>query len=396
VSFRHALAFIVFTCVIYSRSIALADQGAATNPATAPTTAVAATAPTAPTNKSYSIENHGELKLTIPAGWNVQEEPAAPGIPRTLRLDDPSTKFEMLISILPPPQGMPDFNSKTKLRAIAEAQGKHLLTTSKETKVTLEEIRNAPGGGFVYTFSDKAPAPGSYEYITGGVVGVGELVLSTTMLMHEKNPPQRATGLDVLASATQVKSEAIAAAATPSLPAAAGAATEPTGTLPAPSATSPAPQPAAAQRLAVSLPDRMWQLSLDQGALQVLEDEMSPDHKARHLSAVDSNTGVNISIFLEPAATMGDAKVARSFFFDRLKRSPLQIREDKFTDLGAVARVDYVLPDANQRHANLYFAKEGIWIDVHISVEDLKGEKRSLIDDLARSVRIEPKPAVHK
>jgi hypothetical protein len=291
---------------------------------------------------------------------------------------------------------MPDFNSKIKLRAIAEMQGKHLLATAKETKVTLEELKSAPGGGFVYTFTDKAPAPGAYEYITGGVVGVGELILSTTMLMHERNPPQRAIGLEMLAGATQERGAPIATAPSSSTaPSTNPIAEVPAPPLPSPS-TAPSSQPAAPQRLAVALPDRMWQLSLDQGALQVLEDEMSPDRKARHVSAVDANSGVNISIFLEPAATMGDAKVARSFFFDRLKRSPLQARDDKFTDIGDVARVDYLLPDANQRHANLYLAKEGIWIDVHISVEDAKNEKQALIDEIARSVRIERKPAVHK
>lgn len=396
-SVRHATAIVVVVLLmLFNALIVQADQGP---PATG-----RATSPAPTTSKSYSIENHGELRLTIPAGWTVQEDPATPGIPRTLRLTDANAKFEMLISILPPPAGMPDFNSKTKLRAIAEAQGKHLLATAKETNVALEEIKNAPGGGFIYAFSDKSPAPGSYEFISGGVVGVGELILSTTMLMHERNPSQRAAAIDVLAKAMQVKSDPIAVAP-PSSPATAPNTADaigsigqtPTAPPPAPPpTTAPTSQPARATRLAISLPDRAWQLALDQRGLQVLEDEMSPDRKARHLSAVDSETGVNVSIFLEPAATIGDAKVARSFFFERLRRSPMQIRDDRFTDMGDIARVDYMLPDANQRHANLYLSKEGIWIDVHISVEDAKNEKQSLIDEIARSVRIEAKRASSK
>ncbi|CAN5428124.1 hypothetical protein BH09PLA1_BH09PLA1_37670 [soil metagenome] len=370
-SFRHALACTVLNFLLIS-SLSGAD-GPATKPSTAasttttasPTTEPSTATPTinssAPAVKSYSVDGHGDLNLTIPAGWNESEDAPQPGMPRTVRLTDPDEKFEILISILPPPKDVPDFNSPQKLRAIADAQGTHMLATSRETSVALEEIKGASANGFVYTLTDRTPAPGSFEFITGGVVGVGDLILSTTMLMHEKNPPQRATALAVLSGASQSSG--------------------------APASTQATPQ----QKLAVSLPDRSWQIAIDSPGLKILEDEMSPDQHARHLSAIDPASGVNVSIFLEPAATIGDARTTRLFFFERLKRSPLLIREDKFIEAGDAARVDYVLPDTNQRHANVYFSKEAVWVDVHISVEDLKGEKQSLIDEIARSVKLEPR-----
>jgi len=288
VSFRHALAFVALALFVIPSS--LIAQAPATQSATAPTTA--------PTTKSYSVAGHGELRLTIPPGWMESEDPVQPGMPRTVRFVDADKMFEALISILPPPREIADFNSPAKLRAIADAQVKQMLTTSKETSVELEELKGASASGFVYTLTDKAPAPGSYEYMTGGVVGVGDLILSATMLMHERNPPQRAVALEMLASAAQVK------------------------------AATPSTQPTANSRLAVSLPDRKWQITLDHPGLNVLEDEMSPDQHARHLSAIDPSNGVNISIFLEPSVTIGDAKTTRQFYFDRLKRSPLMIRED--------------------------------------------------------------------
>ncbi|MBC8105712.1 MAG: hypothetical protein H7Z14_03910 [Anaerolineae bacterium] len=351
-SFRHALAIGALALILIP-TIDLA-QAPATRPTTAPTTAAAST-------KTYAVAGHGDLKLTIPAGWTESEDPVQPGMPRTVRFTDADNKFEALISVLPPPKGLVDFNSPQKLRTIAHAQVKQMLTTSKETSVALEDLKGASANGFVYTLTDKAPAPGSYEYMTGGVVGVGDLILSTTMLMHEKNPPQRAIALQMLAAASQV------------------------------SAVSPSTQHAANARLAVSLPDRKWQIALDHPGLNVLEDEMSPDKHARHLSAIDSTNGVNVSIFLEPAVTIGDAKTTRQFYFDRLKRSPLMIREDKFSEAGDIARVDYLLPDINQRHVNLYIAKEGVWVDVHISVEDVKNERQGLIDQIAKSVKLEAK-----
>lgn len=420
-SVRHALAMVVAVGCCFtsftSRLIAYESPttapttapvpSPATAPATSPTTAPASTAPT---DRAYTIEDHGELKLAIPAGWNEREEPPQPGIPRTIRLISADGRFEMLISILAPPPGMPDFNSRTKLRAIAEMQGKHLLGTSKETSVVLEEIKTAPGGAFLYTLSDKAPAPGQYAFISGGVVGVGNLILSTTMLMHERNPPERAKAIEVLAGATHAKPTRVAVAPQPSPqpPTSTAPVAPPVAQLPAqpsaqppasndPPSTAPTSQPAnGANRLAVSLPDKTWQLVLDRADLQILQDEIAPNRRARHVAAVEPGSGVHISIFLEPAATIGDARLARSFFFDRLKRSPLQIRDDKFSEIGEIARVDYLLPDANQRHANLYISREGVWIDVHISVEDAKNEKLALIDEIAKAVRVESKPRATK
>jgi hypothetical protein len=231
------------------------------------------------------------------------------------------------------------------------------------------------------------------------------LILSTTMLMRQKSPPQRALALDILRSATQVKPEAPPPARMPTarMPTATAPTLVPIPTQPAPAPpTEPAhptasTQPAGERQLIVALPDRAWQLTVDQPGLQVLTDETSRDRRARHVAAVDPATGLNISIFLEPAPFMGDARVARSFFFDRLKRSPLRIADDRFTDMPAdIARVDYQLPDARQRHANLYLSREGIWIDVHLSVEDPENQKLPLIDDLARRLRLDPKPPAEK
>lgn len=351
-SFRHALACVALASLLFPELCSA--QGPATRSATAPPATAA---------KSYAVAGHSDLNLTIPAGWNETEEPMQPGMPRTVRFTDAAGTFEVLISILPPPKDLPDFNSPAKLRSIADAQLKQMLTTAKETNVPLEELKGPAASGFVYTLTDKSPAPGSYEYLTGGVVGVGDLILSTTMLMHEKNPPQRAAALAMLAGASQA------------------------------SAAAPGTQPAANSRLAASLPDRKWQITLDRSGLKILEDEMSPDQHARQLSAIDPASGANISIFLEPAVTIGDARTTRQFYFDRLKRSPLMIREDKFTEVGDIARVDYLLPDINQRHVNLYMAKEGMWVDVHISVEDAKNERQGLIDEIAKSVKLEVKSA---
>jgi len=162
-------------------------------------------------------------------------------------------------------------------------------------------------------------------------------------------------------------------------------------------ATPATTQAAAPQTVSIALADRNWQLSLNAPNLKLVRDETSPDKHARQIVAIDPQQNLTVSIFFEPSATIGDAKVARQFYFERLKHSPILMREDKFTDgPNDSARADYVIPDLDQHNVNLYLAKEGVWIDVHLSMEfakpDQEQQQQAALDEIVKSVRIENKP----
>src|SRR5687768_14254442 len=71
VSVRHALAASGLGLIL---GVIATAQPSATGPTTAPAT------------RSYTVAGHGDLRLTIPAGWSESEDAPQSGMPRTVRI----------------------------------------------------------------------------------------------------------------------------------------------------------------------------------------------------------------------------------------------------------------------------------------------------------------------
>lgn len=112
------------------------------------------------------------------------------------------------ISILPAKAGGETANSPENLKKKAEEIGERALASSKEKTLSLQELKGAEATGYFYTVADKDPAPGSFEYMTGGIEGVGDLFLIVTILHHTKDAPERQAALDMLKGARQSKDAA--------------------------------------------------------------------------------------------------------------------------------------------------------------------------------------------
>ncbi len=56
-----------------------------------------------------------------------------------------------------------------------------------ETKIVLREIKGINNTGYYFSVTDKAPNPGEYRYLTRGEIGVGNFLLSVTILHRVKD-----------------------------------------------------------------------------------------------------------------------------------------------------------------------------------------------------------------
>jgi hypothetical protein len=237
------------------------------------------------------------------------------------------------------------------------------------------------------------------------VLSVGDLLLNATILAHEKESPHRRAALDMLLNARQVAPSAPGSQPPATQPAPPAPATSPaTSISPAPvapppptTAASDAPAPVTGPlvvpgRFVAALPARDWAVLID-GAidLQVLDDRVSPDGRSRQILAFDSHRGVTVSVYLEPAPQPdGDSKAAREFYLGRLRGSPMPMRDVKTTEQPPFAVLEYVVPDRNQKHVNLYLSREGVWVDVHLSSPlDLGNVADAVLEELKRSVRVD-------
>ena len=154
--------------------------------------------------KKYPIPEHGTLELNVPTAWKGEVHKPQETMPPTI-IFTPAKRndFEVIITTLSGHTGEQEFNSQDKVRTLVEKDSQKLLPTAAETKIVLQEIKGVTHTGYYFSITDKAPNPGEYRYMTRGVIGVGNLLLSVTILHRVKDSQSVKDALSFLREAKQ-------------------------------------------------------------------------------------------------------------------------------------------------------------------------------------------------
>lgn len=154
--------------------------------------------------EKYPIPEHGTLELNVPTSWRGDIHKPQENLPPTIIFGPTKgNDFQVLITVLWDNLVKPDFNSPEKVRALVEIDGKKILPKAVETKIVLREIRGPNNTGYFFSLTDKAPNPGEYRYMTRGAIGVGNLLLNTTILHRIKESESVKEALFMLREARQ-------------------------------------------------------------------------------------------------------------------------------------------------------------------------------------------------
>ena len=155
--------------------------------------------------RKYSMPDHGVLELKVPTIWQEKVHKIQENLPPTILFNPASgTDFQILISVLWSKKGEQGFNSPDKVRKLINQDGQKLLNKTVETKIVLQEIKGINNTGYYFSLTDKAPEPGEYRYMTRGGIGVGNLLLSVTVLHRVKDSEAVKEALSILREAKQV------------------------------------------------------------------------------------------------------------------------------------------------------------------------------------------------
>ena len=154
--------------------------------------------------KKYPILEHGTLELNVPTSWKGKMHKPQENMPPTIIFDPAKGgDFEVMITVLWGKTGDQGFNSQDNVRTLVEKEGQRLLPNTVETKIVLQEIRGVDHTGFYFIVTDKAPDSGEYRYMTHGAIGVGNLLLSATILHRVKESESVRDALSALREAKQ-------------------------------------------------------------------------------------------------------------------------------------------------------------------------------------------------
>jgi hypothetical protein len=155
--------------------------------------------------RSYSIPRHGKLILNLPDSWKQRIDRSKKDLPPTIELTP--TKGDEFVVLITPLYGTgasPDFNKSTGLKRLIGNDLKQMLPSAVEKEVALLEFKGVQSSGFYYLVTDKAPQPGEYPIALRVVAGVGDLLLSVTVLCKARDSEGVTATLGALKEATQV------------------------------------------------------------------------------------------------------------------------------------------------------------------------------------------------
>jgi uncharacterized DUF497 family protein len=156
------------------------------------------------TIRKYPIPDHGALELNVPTSWKVKVHNPQEDLPPTIIFTPAKgNDFELAISVMWNKTGEPSFNKQDRVQTLVEKDGQKLLSKTVETNITLREIKGVSNTGYYFSVTDKAPDPGEYRYMTHGAIGVGNLLLSTTILHRVKESESVKDALFMLLKAKQ-------------------------------------------------------------------------------------------------------------------------------------------------------------------------------------------------
>lgn len=134
-------------------------------------------------SRSYSTPNHGSLELAVTNIWKDSVAQPPRGLSPTITFSPPAgDEFQVLVTALWSATAEPGFNTPENVRVSVRRQGEKLLSQAAEKTLVLEELRGEEAVGYFYTLTDRAPKPGEYPYMSQGVMGVGDLLITFIIL----------------------------------------------------------------------------------------------------------------------------------------------------------------------------------------------------------------------
>lgn len=130
------------------------------------------------------IPERGLLTMKFPDKWkqNIREQP-----PTVILSPDEGDEFKVLITPLWSKTNDPAFSNAESVKRTIDVQLSSMLPGAVEEKVEITEFKGVDGPGYYFLVTDNAPKPGEYPYAVSSVLGVGKLMLVSTILCRSKD-----------------------------------------------------------------------------------------------------------------------------------------------------------------------------------------------------------------
>jgi hypothetical protein len=156
--------------------------------------------------RQYALPNHGKLQLQMPTGWHDQVKQPPKQMPPTITLTSNSgDSFKVIVTPMWPLQKDQKLLSVQEIKPLVEQSIKIVSKQAVEQSVQPIEIKNKQGGGYYFSVTDKAPQPGNYKHLSQGLIRIGDLITSFTILSNDGGEKDVKSALNMMRGARQIK-----------------------------------------------------------------------------------------------------------------------------------------------------------------------------------------------
>jgi hypothetical protein len=149
--------------------------------------------------KAFALPDSSKLELTIPAGW--KDEPKEKSIALTPRDGPP---FQVVVT--PVGRQRPGTSADTVIgmRQSVQNAADKVKPRAAEPILTAEALTGAPGPGFYFSATDREPKPSEFKYLTQGMLLVGDVIVSFSILTNDGQEKAKDEALAMLKSASHL------------------------------------------------------------------------------------------------------------------------------------------------------------------------------------------------
>lgn len=314
--------------------------------------------------RCYPVSDKGRIQLNVPVSWTDQFQQASAYMPPTIVLSQKSgASWKALITPIGSIKKDNCALSEDEIRNQVKQSAKQASSQAVEKSIDVIELKGVSGSGYYFSATDRAPKPGEYKHLTQGIVPVGELLVTFTILSNEGHQNAVTEILAVLKTAKYVIGDKLLS------------------------------------RTAIPIPGEGWAIEIES---PVLADQKESCENNNYVFSASSER-FNLSLFVEQPQGAGKAhKDCYGFYWPQASRNPGIVKvsvatshSDKYYRVQYDTITEFAGRQVKQKNVNYYFAFQGKWVDVHISITDptVKDEPVIAAFDKGLSYRkVAPKP----
>jgi hypothetical protein len=156
--------------------------------------------------RRYPLPGHGVFQMKVPVSWKDEVRQPPNNLPPTITLRPASgDQFQILITpFWKTREDAPSLSDKDA-RQMVQRAADNAQPNAVEKTLKIIELQGSSGRGYYFSATDKAPEPGSYKFLTQGILAVGELAVTFTILTKDGQGDVAGAALTMLKGAIHVK-----------------------------------------------------------------------------------------------------------------------------------------------------------------------------------------------